>query len=264
MRQKGFTPIFIVIFIAVVGMVGYFAYKNYISLKGAVLGPYTPSPIAVATSASITTGPTNNQNVVTQPTGSSTTCENALEDINNDTVDLITISKASTSKYCELTFKSPGSSYSLSFPEGYHVRFTGADVSAAIGFYKQGDPPEKIIYVIPMLLANNSSLDLTQPEKITVQYDESQSGSIITNKEQVIDKQIKTIGENQVLVLTLDDTAINGGDKGLNYKKAYYLINRAKMNLYSFEINSNSGKFDLLDDVNRISIVESMIASLKY
>ena len=49
MRQKGFSPLIIILVIAILGVVGYFAYKNYISPKGTILGPYSPSPIDTAT-----------------------------------------------------------------------------------------------------------------------------------------------------------------------------------------------------------------------
>ena len=49
MRQKGFAPIIIVIFIVLVGILGYVAYNNYVSPKGTILGPYLPSPIATVT-----------------------------------------------------------------------------------------------------------------------------------------------------------------------------------------------------------------------
>lgn len=44
MKQKGFSPLIILIAVAILGLAGYFVYQNYFVPKGTILGPYVPGP----------------------------------------------------------------------------------------------------------------------------------------------------------------------------------------------------------------------------
>ena len=250
-RQKGFASVLLLIVIVIFVSVGYFGYKNYKSS--------TPIP---------TVKPENNQNIATPSTILPITCENAFKG-DESSRDLITVSENPIPGSCKLTFNpladSSYTSYSLSFPKGFQIRFTGADISAAIGFYQKGaDTPNKTIYFIPDLLTSDSSTDITQPEKIKYQYDEDHVSTIFNSYQQTIDRQNTTLGEKPVFILTQYSQTTSDRDKSLGYTRTYFLIDKAKKILYSLEIYSGDSKFDSSEDKERLKIIEGMIISLKY
>lgn len=186
------------------------------------------------------------------------TCQNAFQGDNRG--QTVTVSQATAPGMCELRYEGKWYNYKLNFPEGYLVRFSGADVSAAIGINKKDNPTSYII-INPETLAENSSLDLSKPEEVLV-MGWADDVSIVSG-EQVLSSVWERVGTKEVVILTT--TSLN---KPVNsnpyYTRSYYLIDKPSRVIYAFTIHSRNKEFNDPYDEERTSLIEDLIDSMSF
>lgn len=177
------------------------------------------------------------------------TCDNAFKALREE--GAFTTADSEWGK-CKLTNKDFG--YSFEFPEGYWFRHTGADGSAAIGFYKV-DSPDKYIYLIPEPLSKESPVDIKKWKNIEIEWEGEVAPMLNTNTE-IVSQEYKTIGNVDLLIL--ETKHVNANLSVYSQEKGYYFVDPQKKVLYSFQI------FDPEKNNSLGSVIEDMISSFSF
>jgi hypothetical protein len=245
-----------------IGVAGYFGYENYLLVSQKTIIPPPPDLPIKPTNITITT-----QSIKDTKTQQTITCEVAQEKYltGSGYKDVkVTIIKDTTPGYCKLTHIN--GEYTVLFKDGWITTQSGAwgqTVAFTKGSINQesNDYPKNTIYLSETGLDSKSTLDVSQIDKIIITG--GGVAPLIGPYEKIISKTSKTIGEKNILELTTTFTNNTSGSP-YEFDRTFYIINNLKRVIYSFRIAANNSNFTNPEDKERITLIEQMIASMKY